>query len=93
MGFLFPNPAPVIDVAGGEAFISRASISRSVYLYFEDLERKKLLFYGQPQERHLKQFSLAQIREENANCHSVSTAVNLLNSECKRSPNCISSFN
>lgn len=93
MGSLFPNPAPVIDVAGGKAFISRAFISRSAYLYFKDLERKRLSFYGQPQERHLRQFSLPQIREENANCHSVSKAVDLVNSKCRTSPSCISSLN
>lgn len=92
MGPLFPNPALVIDVTGGEAFISRASISRPVYLYFKDLERKRLPFYGQPQERHLKQFGLPQIREENANCHSVSKAVSLVNSECRTNPICTSSL-
>lgn len=93
MGSLFPNPAAVIHVTGGEVFISRPFISRSVYPYFKDLERKRLPFYGQLQERLLKQFSLPQIRVENANCHSVSKAANLVNSECKTNLNCISSLN
>lgn len=49
MGSLFPNPAPVINVAGGEAFISRTSISRSVYFYFKRLgEEKASLLWAAP---------------------------------------------
>lgn len=93
MGSLFLNPAPVIDVTGGKAFISRAFISRSAYLYFKHLERKRPSFYGQPQERHSKQFNLPQIREENANCHSVGKVVHLVNSKCRTNPSCISLLN